>query len=595
VDSGERRRDISTPPEPFFPDLVMNSTMDWPALSPLEHFATATRILDKTKQLVPPRPNVFQQRLARAYETLMALAVPVRLLGLKIRQCGGTTMASFLGYHHCQRRNTDAVIVANVNANSREILSKMQGYGQTGSAHRRNPMRVRGGCVTWDNGSRAEITSAETLNTGISRTRQFALFSEACKYPRGGVKDDRRIMASVLPSVPDAPETCAIAESTPEGASGWFYDQWQGALTLEDFTAALRRGEAQPGNGWVKVFAAWFEFEDNRRAVSEGERRRIEGTLTPREARGRRHYGWTVEQIAWRRATIASECGGSEDAFDEYYPEDEVSCFLSSGRPRFNMKCVSDLEKAAPSRAPEEGGLDLQEDGGVSFTPDPAGYAPFTIWERPRPGCRYLVWCDPATGEDQTEGRDPDRHSIGVLRAGYAERDGVEQKAAVVARVRPPFDAEGTEVARRIVALSKFYGDCLVVLEVNMGLHILALLKEAGVPLYKREVIDPHDRTQRRLMYGWKLKDRDQRRAVIDCLALALQDGTIDIWCPHILAECKTFIIDKNGKEIARSGCHDDDVMGLAMAKYCEGSATLYRPELRKRRKPADWHQWKRH
>jgi hypothetical protein len=394
--------------------------------------------------------------------------------------------------------------------------------------------------------------------------------------------------------VPDEAGTCVIAESTPEGASGWFYDQWQKALSVEDFLAALKDGEVKPGNGWVKIFAAWFEFEENARGVSEAERKKIQATLTVREAKGVKDYQWTVEQIAWRRDTMASECGGSEDAFDEYYPEDEVSCFLTSGRPRFNMQRLTTLEKAVHSRICEEGTLDIQENDSVVFAPETSGYSPYLIWERPRFGCRYLLWCDPATGEDQTESRDPDRHSIGVIRAPYAEAGGSETRAAVVARVRAPFDGTGPDVAQRIIALSKYYGDCMIVLEINMGLHILALIQDSGLPIYRREVVDPYDRNSRNFMLGWKLKDRDQRRMIIDCLALAIQDGTLDIWCPHIISECKTFVINKNGKEIARNGTHDDDVVGLAMGHYCLGSATLYQQKIRRRRKPADWHRWKR-
>lgn len=565
-----------------------------PGSSPLKHFTSCIKIEDKAKRLITAKANVFQRRITEVYEVLTAIGLPVRVLGLKIRQCGGTTISSHLAYHRCQRANTDAVIIANVKENAQEILSKIRRYAATDTFAWNNALDSRETKLQWANGSRIEITSAETVNTGISRTRQFVLFSEACKYPRGGVKDDKKIMASVLPSIPDEAGTCAIAESTPEGASGWFYEQWQRALSLEDFLAAVCRGESRPGNGWVKVFAAWFEFEENARAVSDGERRKILATLSVRETKGMEDHGWTVEQVAWRRDTLASECGGSEDALDEYYPEDEVSCFLTSGRPRFNMKALARMEKEVHGRACEEGTLDVQDDGGVVFAPEASGHAPFLVWERPRVGCRYLLWCDPATGEDQTETRDPDRHSIGVLRAAYAEPGGQETRAAVVARVRAPYDGAGPDVAHRIMALSKYYGECMIVLEVNMGLHILTLLQDSGLPIYRREVVDPYDRNTRSFMLGWKLKDRDQRRTIIDCLALAIQDGALDIWCPHILGECKTFVINKNGKETARSGTHDDDVVGLAMGHYCLGSATLFQQKVRRRRKPVDWHRWKR-
>lgn len=295
--------------------------------------------------------------------------------------------------------------IANVQANSQAILGKMKTYALHDRFPWRNPLLPGETRLRWRNGSEAEITSAESLNPGISRTRTAALFSEACKYPRDGVKDDKRIMASVLPSV----NQLAIAESTPEGASGWFYEQWHGtkdmpgALTLDDYLTALKRGDRRPGNGWVKVFAAWHEFADNRRAVSDGERRRIETTLTARERRGMKAHGWTAEQIAWRRDTLRSECGGSEDLFDEYYPEDDHACFLTSGRPRFDIGALIAQERHLHTQPAEEGHLDEQTGGGVTFCPDRSGAGPIQLFEKPMPGCRYLLWCDPATGEDQTE------------------------------------------------------------------------------------------------------------------------------------------------------------------------------------------------
>lgn len=258
------------------------------------------------------------------------------------------------------------------------------------------------------------------------------------------------------------------------------------------------------------------------------------------------------------------------------------------------MASVLRLEKAAQV-APKETGTLTEQDGSgvVQFVPDPQGMASFHLWERPRPGCRYLVWCDPATGEDQTESNDPDRHSIGVLRCGYQDDRGATFPDAVVARVQPPFTGNTMLASDFITLLSRYFGNAIVVLEINMGLHILERLKEESIPIYQRQVIDPFEREEQKLMYGWKLKDRDQRRTVVDCLALAIQQESIKLNCTHIAGECRTFIIDKNGKEIARSGSKDDDVLGLAMALYCKGSGTLYRDQIRRRRLPADHRKWR--
>ena len=571
-------------------------------ISPLVHFETCVKIEDKQKKRVRPKANVFQRRLFQAYECLLpiaiAMGIQIRILGLKIRQCGGTTASCHLIYHHSQRFPTESVVFANIKDNAQAMLSKIKLFSETDELpgkHKIEPGAVK---LKWHNGSEAEITSADATNAGIARTRQIGLFSEACKYPRGGVKDDKDIMASALPSL-SGDGTVAIAESTPDGSSGWFYEQYHGnkdqcgALTLDQYLEELAKGNMKPGNGWVKVFAGWFEFEENVIKITEQDRERIMRTLTPREVNGIKKYGWTGEQIAWRRATMKSECGGSEDLFDEFYPEDDMSCFLSSGRPRFNMASLVAMEKRAQGYQWEEGTLTMQSNGSVSFARDPSGFAPIRILERPREGCRYIVWTDPSTGEDQQEGSDPDRTSIGVLRCGYSQGDAVYPDR-VVARVRAPYNGEADTTARHIEALSRYYGEATVVLEVNMGLHVLEHLKQSGVPIYKREVIDPYDREAQKYMWGWKLKDRDQRRTVMDCLAVAIRDGTIDLADLHIIAEAKTFIWSKSGKEEARAGCHDDDISGVAMAVYCKGSATLYKGETRRRGKPKDFREWKR-
>lgn len=559
------------------------------AHSPLVHFETCAKIQNAiTKKLETPVANVLQRRLAEAFEVLTALGVTaIRIIVTKIRQCGGTTFSVEIIYHILQQRNTDALIIADVAPNAVKILERMQTYSLYDRFPWNNPLRPQAENMRWKNGSQATITSAEAKNPGISQTRQAILFSESAKYPRGGVKDDEKIMASCLPSLNDA--GLAIAESTPEGASGWHHSTWQKALSLDDYLAAWEAGDTSPGNGWVKVFAGWFEFEENVKPVTPAMIAKIDASLTAREINGRRKYGWTHEQIAWRRAIMASECGGSEDAFDSYYPEDDVSCFLSSGRPRFNQSVLSKWLKATHQYAPETGNL-VENDGVYDWQRDPDGFGNFMVWEKPKVGCSYIVWCDPATGEDQTESNNPDRHSIGVLRAEYMDAGSTfAHKPAVVARVRPPFTGATQTTADYIIALCRYYGDCIVVLEINMGLHVLERLKDAGITLYKRQIVDPHDRDTPKFMFGFKLKDADQRRDITDGLALAIQNEEFDLWCPHIIGEGRTFIVDKNGKATARAGCHDDDVMGLGMAWKCRGSATLYTQRVRRRRRLQDY------
>jgi len=580
-----------TPQYNFTPGSDESLALD----SPLAHFEKFLQIYDKDETLRKPRPNRLQRLIHEAVAKLISLNVPVRLLVTKIRQSGGTTFSLHEGYHAGRRRRLQGVVIADVARNSSKMLSRLEDYRANDKFRWQNEMKTGMQKISCDNGTVWEIDSAQNWNAGISRTRQFFLASETPKWPRSGAKNDRRIMGAVLPSIPKRAGTIVISEGTPNGASGWQYDQWKGALTLPEFEAELNRGIAQPGNGWVKVFAGWWEFEENKILnLSAHERERIQGSMNMRELEGIKRFKWNIEQIAWRRATMDAECGGSEEVFDEYYPQDDVSCWLSSGRARFNQSTIARLLQRARGVQPETGFLTLQDDGEmICWSASPEGAGDIQVWERPREGCRYLVFCDPATGRDQTKTKNPDRHSIGVWRAPYLDEFGNERKAKLVARVRPPFQGESDLATAHIDHLSRFYGRAIVVLEMNMGLGILELLKTRGVPLYKREVMDERDRSTPLVQYGFKLEDRQMKRTLIDCLAIHLREDQIEVECPHWLHEARVFMIDDDGSECAPSGEHDDDVMGSAMALYTIGNATLYHTPRRTRKPPKDLKNWK--
>jgi hypothetical protein len=148
-------------------------------------------------------------------------------------------------------------------------------------------------------------------------------------------------------------------------------------------------------------------------------------------------------------------------------------------------------------------------------------------------------------------------------------------------------------VAGHILRLSKWYGGAICVIEVNMGIHVVDRCKEAGIPLFMRRV--PSARIGSEVMqYGYKLKDPEQRRAAVDALAVAIREQVLDVSCLDWIREAKMFVVAKNGREEARGGEHDDDVLCASMAWSSMASATEYRRVIRRRRKPADWKDWKR-
>jgi hypothetical protein len=186
------------------------------------------------------------------------------------------------------------------------------------------------------------------------------------------------------------------------------------------------------------------------------------------------------------------------------------------------------------------------------------------------------VVCDPATGESQTIGADPDRTSIKVWRARYF--DPVLDRAfpaKLVARLRGPFYGDDDIAGGHIDRLSRYYGGAICGLEVNQGLQVLRVLKDAGVPLYKR-VVESHRTKSKEEQYGFKLTDDNQRRMVIEGLAAAIRNREVEILDPHSIHELMVFVTKPNGRSEAASGEHDDDVMGDAMAWEVMPSATEY-------------------
>lgn len=149
--------------------------------------------------------------------------------------------------------------------------------------------------------SSASIATAGNVETGRGGTYSDFHGSEVAFW-----KDAERIVAGAMQGGnPDV-----VLESTPNGAQGYFYE-----LCME----ALR------GDGiWKLHFYPWWWDTEYR----------IDGdpiTLTDEEAELSRLHGLDQAQIRWRRLKQKE----LRSLFLQEYPEDAVSCFLTSGNSYF--------------------------------------------------------------------------------------------------------------------------------------------------------------------------------------------------------------------------------------------------------------------
>ena len=374
------------------------------------------------------------------------------------------------------------------------------------------------------------------------------------------------------------------------GNSGYFYDQWQGAASVEDHL------EGKVGNGWIKVFAAWHEFPEHAtNNISEGQIRDIESTHTQAEKIGIARWQWTPQQIAWRRMVLATECGGDEQQFNIHYPQDPESCFAASGRPRFDVDGLNALGILATSfMKPKYGNLN-QNEKVVTWQETASNEGSILMFEPPMEGMRYLLAVDCATGAKYTKGADPDSHAAFVLRCAYRDEMGRKHPARVACTLPSPCRIDLDVLGKLVIRMSIHYGKCLVVPERNMGIALIEILHKASINIFIEESIDLVTSKTKSIM-GWST-DRENKRRCIERLATLIRESTTEH--PEILPdadtinELRTFVVDERGRCAAQSGKHDDRVMALAIAVTCSDAATTLTPLVRRRRAPRDDKQWK--
>lgn len=155
--------------------------------------------------------------------------------------------------------------------------------------------------------SRATIRKAGNKNSGRGGTNTHIHLSEAAFYPDAG-----KIVASALQA---GNPKWVVAESTPNGARGWFYNECMAAL----------RGESV----WKLHFYRWFDNPDYRLPLEPREVLRYDDE----EKELIRLHKLSPEQIKWRRFKQMEV----RELFPQEYPEDIKKCFLQSGNGAFHF------------------------------------------------------------------------------------------------------------------------------------------------------------------------------------------------------------------------------------------------------------------
>jgi signal peptidase I len=508
-----------------------------------------------------PKPNVLQRRMFAHYRKCCIARKPCLIIVLKPRQTGASTAAQAIIYHHQRRLGSlNGALMGDIAGTSDKVFEIFRRFAENDSLDWGDGLSAsfkEGGNQSDDidlaNGSHYSKETAGSKNAGRGGTIQVASMTEVGFWPSVGGNDPA--LAFLNSFYESDPVSLAIADSTPNGPQGWFFNT------------------CTKPNDWEFIFAAWFEFEENVRPFeSDADRDEFLRTMSEDEKQEQERYRVSLEQLNWRRRTLRDKCDGNIDKFRQEYPSDPMECFLKSSRPRFHVPSVESMIRR--STDPDVGYVTEQGREGVTWVPDPQG-GTVQRWEPPRHGCRYLIAVDTCTGEDQQIGHgtaDPDWHAVHVWRAPHVDADSGQQlPAKLVARHKSRLDID--VVADEVAALSAYYGNCLIVPEVNnSGLAMVKRLVEKDCFVFQRRTVNSQTSEVDR-SYGWRT-DSVTRKTVIDHLAAEVREGRLDIPSAEALAEFRSFVVNPNGRPEAMRGHHDDDVLAAAIAVYNLSGAT---------------------
>jgi hypothetical protein len=261
------------------------------------------------------------------------------------------------------------------------------------------------------------LASAEE-NAGRGRTIQNLHCSEVSRWGRKGDEALVSLRAAVVPGGE------IVLESTPNGAGGLFYEEWQRA---ED-------------TGYTRHFFPWW-YEAGY-ALEPGANF---APLTEEETELAATNGLTTEQIAWRRKQWASLRGLAVQEF----AEDPVSCFRASG------ECVFDL-----------GAVEQALHGAVE---------PLEV----RDNQRLMIWLPAQAGREYVIGADPAGGGVG---GDYSCAEVIDRELGTQCAELHGHWPPG-EFARKLVELGKEYNTALLAVERNNHGHgVLAWLETLKYP-----------------------------------------------------------------------------------------------------------------
>ena len=493
------------------------------------------KIRDKSGKIINLKFNEPQQRLYDIIKEQKLKNKPVRIVILKARQLGFSTIAeSILFKETTTKFNVNTGIITHQDEATKNLfnMSKLM-YECLPQEMKPAKKASNAQELIFDNDkgtglkSKIRCMTAGSQGVGRSYTYDNLHVSELAFWPG----NKKTTMTGLLQAVPNLPSTIIIIESTANGFE-YFKEIWDGAVAGE--------------NDFIPLFVGWNELKDYQMPYTGFE-------LTSEEIQLQRDYNLSLEQLTWRRWCIRNNCSNDIEQFKQEYPITPEEAFISTGACYFNKEIIMGrINKIKNIKPLRKGYFSYSINGNkisdIEFIDDDKGY--IDIYEEPKDGHPYVLGGDTAgDGSDYFTGLVIDNSNskqIAKLRHNKIDED---------------------EYSRQIYCLGTYYNNALVGLENNYSTYPTKKLKEYDYPkMYIREVEDNIPEVIQD-KYGF-LTTKATRPIILAMLKEIFRDNISYINDLDVLYEGLVFIKNEKGRPEAEQGKHDDLIMGLAITYY---------------------------
>lgn len=308
--------------------------------------------------------------------------------------------------------------------------------------------------ITWKypNGAQSviEIGTAKSRSFGRGRPAHRALFTEVGLYEPG----EEETMLGLISAMPFHEEIGArfVEESTANGMSGVFYDDWQAAEEGKD--------KVEGEFALAPHFYPWFfmpEYKLDGGAPIDPQTFSSQEMTVMEIASVRYGIELSDAQIRWRRMQVAFLKG--EAFFMQEYPETPEAAFRNVGSAVFPQIEVIKMQLRGVAKPLLDVPIEGTQNGRAKY------------WEWPQPFSRYIISVDQASGENLG----PDMKPIDYQVITVWDVQRLTQVAVVRGWI------EQKHFATMVAKISEYYNNGLVVVERNHAQYgFFALLRNAG-------------------------------------------------------------------------------------------------------------------